>query len=581
MADWLKSKRITDYLMPYRLAFLINGCFLLLFLISGTMKYETSDDFLMEMIVSGGYSGEPSPFVMFMNPLIGICLSFCYRMLLGINWFFYFQLLWIYLSMSVITVQLYKKRLDAVSVLFSVVFISFFSHDLYQLMQFTKTAMITLACGELLVLKNIIKADWNKKEIGIGFLFICIGTMIRRTCLYLAIAFAAVQLGLWLWTQFRQGKIEFALKRIGVCLCMLAVVFGLVWGSSNAYDDVHPEYARYKEYQALRSNIIDYQPPAYEDIASDLQKINISKNDYYNLILFQIGDQSVYTREKLEQIAELAKDYKKDLSFSDIKQEISERHYEHYLCVLGVLLLGVLVCVFKKNTMIILLGQSCVALVLLAHLYVQRRVVYRAEFIIFLTMAVSILVVYIIYEDRTKLINDWKKLLHKCCILFSGGLLLLSAPSFIPRHTYGFTAMFYSWENHLSKYRVSFQRNKQQALLQEFADHPDHIYFLGFQSTIQSIYLNFDPRLAQQADSLFKNAVYLGGVSYFHPSHSDWLSKHCLSEKMRELLRDNVYLVENNYEEVYLKFVQEHYDKDAKMKLVKEIDGYQIWKIYV
>ena len=106
MADWLKSKRIIDYLTPYRLAFLINGCFLLLFLISGTMKYETSDDFLMEMIVSGGYSGEPSPFVMFMNPLIGICLSFCYRMLLGINWFFYFQLLWIYLSMSVITVQI-------------------------------------------------------------------------------------------------------------------------------------------------------------------------------------------------------------------------------------------------------------------------------------------------------------------------------------------------------------------------------------------------------------------------------------------------------------------------------------------
>lgn len=233
--------------------------------------------------------------------------------------------------------------------------------------------------------------------------------MIRRTCLYLAIAFAAVQLVLWLWTQFRQGKIEFALKRIGVCLCMLAVVFGLVWGSSNAYDDVHPEYARYKEYQALRSDIIDYQPPAYEDIASDLQKINISKNDYYNLILFQIGDQSVYTREKLEQIAELAKDYKKDLSFSDIKQEIKERQYERYLCVLGVLLLGILVCVFKKNTMMILFGQACVALVLLAHLYVQRRVVYRAEFIIFLTMAVNILAVYIIYEDRTKRINDWKK----------------------------------------------------------------------------------------------------------------------------------------------------------------------------
>ena len=56
---------------PLFFSFLINFLFVITFLIFGSVKYEVSDDFIMQMIVSGGYTGVPSPEIVFMNIAIG------------------------------------------------------------------------------------------------------------------------------------------------------------------------------------------------------------------------------------------------------------------------------------------------------------------------------------------------------------------------------------------------------------------------------------------------------------------------------------------------------------------------------
>ena len=102
----MKKKKITSYfanITPFQLAFLINALFLICYLISGTMKYEVSDDFMMEVMVSGAYTGTPSPYIMFMNPLIGLFLSTLYKLHASLNWYFYFQVAMIFLSLTGIT----------------------------------------------------------------------------------------------------------------------------------------------------------------------------------------------------------------------------------------------------------------------------------------------------------------------------------------------------------------------------------------------------------------------------------------------------------------------------------------------
>ena len=63
-----------EFLISKKGIFCINLVLLILFAFSGCMKYEVSDDFIMEMVVSGAYTGSPSSFIMFMHPMIGIVI---------------------------------------------------------------------------------------------------------------------------------------------------------------------------------------------------------------------------------------------------------------------------------------------------------------------------------------------------------------------------------------------------------------------------------------------------------------------------------------------------------------------------
>lgn len=135
-----------------------------------------------------------------------------------------------------------------------------------------------------------------------------------------------------------------------------------------------------------------------------------------------------------------------------------------------------------------------------------------------------------------------------------------------------------SWLNDLRKYRVSFTENKQSDFLQTMYEETDNLYLLGFQTTIQSLYLNYDPRFSVEPQA-FKNFIYLSGVDAEHPERMTWYSQRKLKHSMDILLKENVYLVENSYQNEILDFVIENYKKDATMKLYGDIDGYKIWKL--
>ena len=92
-----------EFLISKKGIFCINLVLLILFAFSGCMKYEVSDDFIMEMVVSGAYTGSPSSFIMFMHPMIGIVLSMLYTFIATINWYFIFQIAVIFTSLCIIS----------------------------------------------------------------------------------------------------------------------------------------------------------------------------------------------------------------------------------------------------------------------------------------------------------------------------------------------------------------------------------------------------------------------------------------------------------------------------------------------
>ena len=196
----------------------------------------------------------------------------------------------------------------------------------------------------------------------------------------------------------------------------------------------------------------------------------------------------------------------------------------------------------------------------------------RQEYSIFLSLAISILCYdHFLTQEHT---YPLERFLPAGIVI----LLLMHIPSFLPNTHQNFAVMFNSWENHVGKYRASFIDNRQEGILQEMQQHPNRIYYLGFQTTIQTMYLNYDPRFVMEPN-MFNNAIYLAGVDSFHPSRMQWLQEHKLKGTMEELLDKDVYLIENIYQEEMLNFIKEHYDATARLTQYAVIDGYQILKI--
>ena len=85
----------------------------------------------------------------------------------------------------------------------------------------------------------------------------------------------------------------------------VSITFGFNIMDKKIYNS-QPEWKAYKEYNSLRSKIRDYPIPAYEENKSEYEKIGMSKNDYENMLQWNIGDTDYYTIDLFEKILNIS-----------------------------------------------------------------------------------------------------------------------------------------------------------------------------------------------------------------------------------------------------------------------------------
>lgn len=557
---------------PLFFSFLINFLFVITFLIFGSVKYEVSDDFIMQMIVSGGYTGVPSPEIVFMNIAIGYFFSFLYSMSHAVNWYFWFQVLISFISLWTITYSILKKYNNFYFKTLVFCFLCFFSNDIYLLMQFTKTATLTIIASFILYFFNIFEDKTNKKEIVFASILFFLGICIRYRSLYICLPFYGV---LWLVLCFKnKDYINRVLKRSG--LVLLVCCFCIVINKTNTaiYKHIHPEYREYVEYNDVRSSIVDYTCLDYQYYQDELEKIHFTEIEYNNLIHWGFIDQNVYTKEKLKDVSRVIQKYRRQhpISLKDVVKTFLEKKYWFYVSVLGVgclFLLGFLrnrkifkdVIVFLPLTIIIL------------YLYMfMGRLIYRIEYSTFLSLATVLMYMITTLEEQMYSI---KKLL----ISLNVGMSIFRVPVYIQDSYKAHEIMYPSYYNSVKKYNCTFNdENIQYDLINEFENHPENLYFLEFQTMIQSYYLNFSPMKALNPGQ-FRNAIYISGVDTNHSIWKNILEEYNISNPAKALLRDNVYFVDNKNIENILLLLNEQSDKKIKKVLYKEVNGFKIWKL--
>lgn len=578
------------------LAIVINLFFLILVLLFCDLKYEVSDDFVMASILSGAYGDSPNPQMIFVNVIIGYLLTPFYKLFPQTSWYFIFQLVVIFFSSITISYLLMKREKRPIAVMLSVLLIIFFTNDAYILMQFTKTAMFAVMSGSLLFVYGLFHSrKWIEVLYGGGLCLL--GTCIRFSTIYIAGGFLVFILAFELFRfikeifKNREKCSRFLLNIIcGGILIILA--FGLKqfdWYTYNN-DEAH---GYFYEYNRARSQIVDSPNYGYAVYAAELENIGISENDYNMLKNWDFADTEFFTLEKMQQVAKIIRNHHKNMttSIEELFERIQDREIVKYPVFMGSVLLLFLGFFLNSRQWWIPLGSLGIGIMYLFYFSYRERSIYRIEYAIFL--GVFLCGVYF-WNSREKaggvtLLDTGQ--LKKQCAMVIAVCCLANIVLYIPdnsykkvlpasRKQYIENTFWVSWNYSAKKYRKVTNKNKpQNELLLEINRNKQNFYFMDFNTTIQTLYFEYSPWEALPT-GYYDNFIYMSGVTSNTPDTIAILEKNNTTNPLKDLVKDNVYLIDNHGLEMKLTYLREHYYPDVWAELYKEIDGYQVWKIY-
>lgn len=571
----------------------INVFFFLSILIFCDIKYEVSDDFIMAAIMSGAFGNEPNPHLMFINIIWGYFMLPFYHFFPGISWYLIFQLLLCVVSFTMVTYMLLVKLDKLTAMMLSGLMITFFADDAYILVQFTKTAMIAVMGGGIV----FAWALFEKKEVWIKMVSasICLaGTLIRFEVIYIAGGFLLFILGVEIFECIFVKKdkkyVEFICGIVIPGIFVVILAFGMKWFDGFIYNQ-SPEYKYFREYSSVRSAIVDTAPKEYQVYESELQKIGISENDFNLMKTWNFADNKVFSLDVMKKVGDIIAENKKctPVSKEKIFEEIQNRGLSGYPIFLSCVVVMILTIVFQKKkyfTAFIVFGIGWLYII---YFFVRGRVLYRLEYAVFLGVLLSM---FYFWEKFTEKSEEIIKNKTRICIIIISLTLFLESILYLPdrsyllpensnRKSYIENTFLKSWNYDARKYRKIVNIDSvSNDLLNEIKSNKDNFYFLEFNTTIQSLYFEWNPFLALPSN-YFDNFTYMSGITTNFP---DWLKnieEHHVEQPLKNLVEDNVYLIDIE-SRVYQKivFLQEHYYPEARMEFYKDLDGYQVWKIY-
>lgn len=548
------------------------------------IKLEVSDDFVMEMILSGVYTGTNDIHIMFSNVIWACIVLPFYKLFPAANWYFIAQLLVCLLSVITVTYVIFQIHNKTSAVVTSALITVAAALDLYILPQFTKTAIAAVFSGSILFIWALFYKKSSRAAI-LGGLLVLVGSWIRINVIYIAGPFILIML---LYEIARMARdADFTVKSLLHVaipgLVLIALVFTSSWFSDYVYAQ-DPSYSYWQQYSKARANIVDYAYPSYVEYEEAFQEIGLSMNDYVMLTSWNYGDSEAYDLETLRKVGDILSDYREKLTVS--KREFLFLFRDRQLRYPGAgicLLLGLYcIAIDWKKAWIPILSAAVVVGFFFYYYYIGRKV-YRVEFSYYFCAAI-LLAFYTNTASRPE-----KTAVSAIYSLLVSVMVLTQVIKCIPDQTLPATGsdgyrsyvddtFYYSWNYDKDKYgKVIREGDIRPEFLREVREHPENMYVMEFYTTIQTFYYDFTP-FESAKNSFPTNVVYLGGVTVNHPSVVDSHDHENTGKLLNKLLDENTYLVTNRAQDTILTYFIEHGHPDVQMELHDTIDGYNIWK---
>ena len=504
-------------------------CFLTA-VVSSTLSYMTNDDAGIQSLLSGNVTGEPYITHQFINIILGAFISFLYKLLPQIQWWYVYSLLLLavgifMLHFCIIKICKDKKTsLKTAILVIVVVDISFMVYSIANVSFTTVPAVLGTGLVALLFASDNVENKRTLKWIGcivvIGYVLLLIH---RSASAYALICYILLGV-LWNFTgRYKVGR-KLVVRFGAVCM-----FFVLLTGCVNGLNKIADEKINgieFIQYNAARARYKDYGHDSYAENPELYEEAGWSEELYSLVEKWYFMDGAV-TTENFNYLSENSK-VKSSITASSkaaLMTALKDTDCQAIICLWIVsiffVILSVTIC-FNVRKLYFICMNNLGSILLLLYQLLKGRMLYRSLFVVLLP-AVVINCILIINHYRMKTEEDRIfKILVFLGLLYCSSLVL----------DYTFDPI----ENANKEKIMEKSRKTEEYVLA----HPDNTYIYA-----PSVYNNISPWSVYTGKGL-SNMIPWGGSAYHSDNYNRRLELNSIDDLSGEVVkRDNVYLLFN------------------------------------
>ena len=548
---------------PFFIAFCLNVLFFLLYLFLGQVKHGSLDDYFMSSVLTGAYGGEYDVHMYFVNAAYGYFLKPFYWLFPKVGWYFIFELVGTFAAFTAYTYVLIKKMRARYGVPLSLLMLASLTPDFYFQLSFTQCATAYTAAGILLVSVGLSKE--NRWLLVLGGLGLLAGSFMRWKGFLLGMPYLCYLFAL-VWHEKR----SFGKKSVVVLGMIFVAIAGLHYNDRSLYTE--REYKQYAAYQPVRAYFGDGAFYDSESTFDELEERGLSGKDLYTLQSWTFYDTDVFAIDSLKPIIKISQNnlyspnpVRMPVTFL---MSVSRALMRSSGWCWAIFCLFLMLTLSRKANLYPWVSLSFVA-ISIGYLLLVNRLVYHVESGIWL-YAIVCSIVFMSQDkfSQNLAIKKWNRIIPVILVLMSAYFAYFSMVE----------QVYIKDKKNLIE-TVEVPKNWQMFL--DYAhDHPNDVFILSF-GRYKSLGTIHNPPYLTIEPGSWNNIFSWGYWNIYLPAMVSEFQKRGVTNPIKDIVRDNVYTLENNNRPSLDDFYKQHYHKTLGVDTVKTFGDLMLLKYHV
>ena len=546
---------------PGAITLLINILVFCLYPAFGVLACGSLDDYFMSSVLTGAYGSDYNVHMYFVNSAYGYFLRPLYLLFPKVGWYFLFELIGTFAAFTTFTYFIIRKLGNRLGVPLALIALAALAPDFYFQISFTQCATAYTAAGILLFAEG--DSCKTKRFLLMGAFFLIAGSVMRWEGFLLGLPSLCVLLALNVYSRKRVYKAS-----VLILCATIAILCG--FRIHDKYLFAQGGYKYYAEYQAPRAFFGDGAFYDAESTKDELEERGMSSLDFSFAKSWILYDTENLNTEKLKSIIAIVNRNfyepnwaKMPIAFLVTVSRALTRTSGWCWVILCILLI---VIPKKKSNLYPWISLAIVA-ASIGYLLLVNRVVDHVVSGVWL-YAVVCGIPFLDKEEieRNQIVKEREKLLSFLMVVFAVLFAVVSISS---------QPLKSQWD--------IIETRKMDKDWKDFVNyaesHPGDVFLLSFDRYKELGLAKDKPYRAIEPGS-WQNIFPLGYWNMNLPAMRKELAKRKVNNPIKDIVNDNVYVMEEYPYPILQDFYEKHYNEHLFVDTAYTFGSLQLLKYY-